>query len=668
MPRKTNVDQSINAHISPKALKESEVFYKHLANLSPEAVVVHSEGKVMYANPAAKKLFLFKSDKEFIGKPVMSFVHPDTVPLIKQRIERMLRKRKIAPFVEEKFINAKGEVIVAETKAVPFVFQGKPAILAILHDISARKKAEERQKHLTMISDTLGSSIDYKTTLHNIFHILVPALADYIRIVLLDEDRNTTEVVAYHKDPQKLQKVKDLYQSYKGKAHVSYGVDRLLASGKSEILERVTPEIIAQYKQYEKAIASLNLISYMGVPLKIHGRIIGALTFSSTSPERIYSKDDLRFAEEIARRIAFAIENARLYQRAQQTIATESRLAAIVASSDDGIVSKDLDGIIMSWNKGAEKIFGYSAEEIIGKSIRTIIPPELQQEEDTILSRIRQGKKIDHFQTTRVRKDGRRVDVSITVSPIRDHSGKVVGASKIARDITEEKRMQRQKDDFLSMASHELKTPITSMKIFIDLLGNELMNMQHEKSSYYLKRIHDQSNRLSELTNDLLDVSRIQTGKLSLNIEVFMLAELVEDTVEGLQGSTRKHVLRLKKKKGLTVAADRYRIYQVLVNLITNAVKYSPKGGDIIITVTKKGDKAVVSVQDFGIGIKKEQQEKIFDKLYQVTDPEEKTYPGLGLGLYISKDIIERHNGRIWVESTKGKGSTFSFAIPIAQT
>lgn len=222
MPSKTIVKQQQDGLISPQTLKESEVFYRHLAELSPEAVVVHSDGKIMYANPAAKKLFLFTSEKQYLGKPVMDFVHPDTVPLIKKRIEQMLSRRQVAPFVEEKFINAKGEIIIAETKAVPFVFQGRPAILAILHDISARKKAEERQNYLNVISGTLSSSIDYKTTLHNISQILVPALADYIRIVLLDDD-NTAEVVAYHRDPNKLQMVKDLYQSYKGNARAKIG-------------------------------------------------------------------------------------------------------------------------------------------------------------------------------------------------------------------------------------------------------------------------------------------------------------------------------------------------------------------------------------------------------------------------------------------------------------
>src|SRR6185312_2268390 len=164
--------------------------------------------------------------------------------------------------------------------------------------------------------------------------------------------------------------------------------------------------------------------------------------------------------------------------------------------------------------------------------------------------------------------------------------------------------------------------------------------------------------------NDLLDVSRIQTGKLRFNKEIFDISEVVKDTVEGLQASTKRYHIIIKSSGKHRVQADKYRVYQVLVNLITNAVKYSPKAMRIIVRVKKIKHNIVVSVKDFGIGIDQSEQHKIFEKLYQVTDPEEKTFPGLGLGLYISKQIIERHEGKIWVKSKKRKGATFFFCLP----
>jgi len=167
------------------------------------------------------------------------------------------------------------------------------------------------------------------------------------------------------------------------------------------------------------------------------------------------------------------------------------------------------------------------------------------------------------------------------------------------------------------------------------------------------------------LITDLLDISRIQTGKIRITKEPFSLFALVKETVEGIQGTTRIHTIITRQNYEKDIFADRYRIYQVLVNLLTNAIKYSPKGGTIVISTAKKQKEVVISVTDFGIGIDKKYQRKIFEKLYQVTDTKEKTFPGLGIGLFISREIIARHGGRLWVESKKGKGSTFFFTVPI---
>ncbi|CAN5128578.1 hypothetical protein BH09PAT2_BH09PAT2_01720 [soil metagenome] len=468
------------------------------------------------------------------------------------------------------------------------------------------------------------------------------------------------------------------------------------------------------------------------------------------------------------------------------------RLAAIVESSDDAIISKTLDGIITSWNNAATSLFGYTPAEAIGKHITMLIPPELRSEEEVIISKIRKGKRIQHYETIRVDKYKRLIPLSLTISPVKDNHGTIIGASKIARNIsdqikaaqalheseerlrlaldaskigvwdwdiiknkltwtnnvysihavspktfivtfenfaklihpedkqrteleiqnslkeqipfetefriitpsgqtrwlatratttyadgkpvrmlgatsniTQQKQLEQDKSDFLSMASHELKTPLTSMLMFIELLRKQIEPSTIEKAKYFTKRIHEQANRLTELTSDLLDVSRIETGKLHFNIESFPFDELIQETIEGIQPTTENHNIIMRNNPSMLVKGDRYRLYQVMVNLLTNAIKYSPKGGDIVVTVKKSKNTVTVSIQDFGIGIKKEAQERIFDRLYQVTDPEEKTYPGLGLGLYISKEIITRHNGRLWVESEKGQGSTFYFSLPI---
>src|SRR6266568_584436 len=301
-----------------------------------------------------------------------------------------------------------------------------------------------------------------------------------------------------------------------------------------------------------------------------------------------------------------------------------SRLAALVESSNDGIVGKTLDGIITSWNQAAERLFGYSASEAVGKPITIIIPPTLYQEEEDIIEKLGKGIRIQHYETVR-----------------------------------------RRKDEFISMASHELKTPITALKGFTQLLHRRFKSRGDEESLHFLARIDTQLNKLTKLISDLLDISKMQVGKLEYCMEVFDLDVLAQEIVESVQGTTQTHRLLLEKTAGIRILGDRDRIGQVLINLLTNAIKYSPDADRVIMQVAIDGENALVSVQDFGIGIAKAYQEKIFERFYQVSESEEKTYPGLGIGLYIVRQIIKRHQGHLWVQSRKGGGSIFSFSVPL---
>lgn len=345
------------------------------------------------------------------------------------------------------------------------------------------------------------------------------------------------------------------------------------------------------------------------------------------------------------------------------------RLQAIIQQLPVGVLITDGKGRLLERNKQLDKILGIKMPIglQLGRDTLTNIKingENIKPTESPLFHALTSGKPVVGEEMVYERKNGKKVFLRVSSTPIQNSKKHVIAAASIISDITQEKELNRQKDDFLSMASHELKTPITSLKMFIELLVKQKDTV---KATYYMRRISDQADRLKELTNDLLDVSRIQTGKLRFSKEVFNLSEVVRDTIEGLQGTTKKHELILKDGYKETVVGDRYRIYQVLVNLISNAMKYSSQGKKIIVRIKKEKNTVVVSVQDFGIGIDAEQQERIFDRLYQVTDPHEKTFPGLGLGLYISKEIIERHKGKMWVESEKGKGSTFSFSMPLRQ-
>lgn len=516
-------------------------------------------------------------------------------------------------------------------------------------------------------------------------------------------------------------------------------------------------------------------------------------------------------------------------------------LAAIVDSSYDAIISKDLHGYIVSWNKAAELIFGYEQAEVIGKHITILIPGERQSEEELIIENIQQGKKVEHFETVRIAKDGRLIDISLTISPIKDKEGNIIGASKIARDITFQKQIEKEraekahqlnlvnsvgksilaeldlesiiqkvtdattkicgaafgaffynkydrdgesymlytlsgvpkeafknfpmprntaifsktfsgegilrsddirkepnygknaphkgiptghlpvvsylavpvisqskvvigglffghpeparfkeehekwveavaiqaaiaidnaqlyaeikalnthKDEFISFASHELNTPLTTLKGYI-----QLANANPEMAGSVLPKMDKQADRLAAIISDLLDVSKIQNGKMSLNFDKASLKDIVSDSIESV--SQEKATIENNFEiDDVEVFVDAQKIGQVLINLLNNAIKYSPGDKSVVITTTRLGDQVQVSVKDQGIGIPSQDVSKIFNLFYRVTQSRDKPQ-GLGVGLFISQQIIEGHRGKIWVESTQGEGSTFYISFPI---
>ncbi|HEY8292447.1 MAG TPA: PAS domain S-box protein, partial [Thermomicrobiales bacterium] len=343
-----------------------------------------------------------------------------------------------------------------------------------------------------------------------------------------------------------------------------------------------------------------------------------------------------------------------------------ARLAAIVESSDDAIVSKDLNGVIASWNAGAERLFGYTAQEAIGKSVTMLIPPERHDEEPEILRRIRRGERVDHYETVRRRKDGTLLDISLLISPIMDSRGMIVGASKIARDITAQRALARQRDVFIGIASHELKTPVTSIKGYAQLLARRLRSTGDPLVTTMLGKLDAQIDRLTGLIGDLLDVTRIESGNLPFRPAPFELNALITEMIDEVQRTAGRHTIVADLAAPVTLVADRDRIGQVLTNLLTNAIKYSPQSDRVVVRTAHAGTDIAVAVQDFGVGIPKKDQPHIFERFYRVDADNRAGYSGLGLGLYIAAEFVARHGGAIRVESKEGEGTTVRFSLPLA--
>lgn len=349
-------------------------------------------------------------------------------------------------------------------------------------------------------------------------------------------------------------------------------------------------------------------------------------------------------------------------------------LAAIVESSDDAIISKNLNGTIMSWNAGAERIFGYSAEEAIGQPILMIIPPDRRNEEIEILDKLKRGERINHFQTVRVAKDGREIQLSITISPIHDESGKIIGASKVARDITEQKRMEarlkqtnRELEDIAHIASHDLKEPLRGLIMKASFLLEDYGDKLDEDGREELKSLVDLAHRSYHLINDLLNISR--AFKRQPAVDDVDPNAILADIERMLDERLRERNARIVLPEPLPrFRGDRQSFTEVFRNLITNAIVYNDKPEPLVevgfLKETLDGpnvEENVFYVKDNGIGIDKKLHDEIFRMFKRLVISKKYNESGTGVGLTLVKKIVERCGGRMWLESEPGKGSTFFF-------
>jgi PAS domain S-box-containing protein len=355
----------------------------------------------------------------------------------------------------------------------------------------------------------------------------------------------------------------------------------------------------------------------------------------------------------------------------------QALLGAIVESSEDAIVSKTLEGQILSWNAGAERIFGYTAEEAVGRPITLIIPQEREDEERSILELIGRGERVEHFETVRVSKQGKRLDISLTISPVRDAAGRIIAVSKIARDITERKQAEaalreadRRKEQFIALLAHELRNPLAPLRNSLNMLrlaGGDVSVIASARAM-----MERQLSHMVRLVDDLLDISRISQNKIELRRSRVQLADVVSSAVETARPliDAAGHELTVSlPERPIFLDADLTRLAQVFSNLLTNSANYTENGGRIWLTGERRDSDVVVSVRDTGVGIPAEDITRIFDMFSQVERNGERTIGGLGIGLALVKGLVEMHGGTVTVESGGADlGSTFTVKLPTLQS
>lgn len=377
---------------------------------------------------------------------------------------------------------------------------------------------------------------------------------------------------------------------------------------------------------------------------------------------------------------------------------TRSWLSAIIESSDDAIVGKDLDGIITSWNAGAEALFGYTAEEAVGQPVTMLIPENRLDEEPTVLGRIRRGEKVEHYETIRRRKDGTLVDISLSVSPILDSKGRVIGASKIARDITERRKAEealveadRRKTEFLAMLAHELRNPLAPILGSLEVLrrrANAVGTAGRSRGratdspaalepgkgvDMPLGVLQRQVGHMVRLVDDLLDVGRISHGKIDLRRERVELSSVVYHAVEAFRPVAERRNQQLSialPDEPVYANADPTRLAQIIGNLLSNAGKFTDRDGRIWLSARREAGTdapgVAIEVRDSGIGIAADQLTRVFDMFTQVDTSLDRSSTGLGIGLTLVKSLTELHGGRVEARSEGiGKGSEFIVHLPV---
>jgi PAS domain S-box-containing protein len=526
--------------------------------------------------------------------------------------------------------------------------------------LEAERAAQERLSFLGEASTLLASSLDYVDTLTRIAQLVVPRLADWCTVDMLADDGSIRRLATTHVDPEKARWAWDVSRRFPIDPDSEVGVPHVLHTGEPQFYPEIPEELLAAAAERQpglkEALDELGLSSAMIVPIAARGRTLGAISFVWAESGRRYTPADLELAGDLGRRAGIAVDNAQLYREAEE----RAQAARILASVGDGIVLIDTAGVVRYWNRAAEAITGLARSAVLDRPAVEAIPGW-----ETVAKLV--PVSLDPPAVPRAHSlplgVGER-ELWLSVSGVSVLDGTVYAF----RDLTEERALETLKTEFVSTVSHELRTPLAAIYGAAMTLGREEVAHDEEQSSMLLNVITNESDRLARTVNAILWASRLDSDALSPTIEECDAVRLARDVVDAQRTHLPGHLrLELVSESGLPpVAADPDKVRQVLTNLVDNAVKYSPDGGEVRVEVSGKGEHVRFAVHDEGLGIPHAEHRRIFDKFYRLDPDMTRGIGGTGLGLYICRELVRRMDGRIWVTSEPGRGSTFAFELPAA--
>jgi len=562
--------------------------------------------------------------------------------------------------------------------------------------------AERRFALLAEMGRELSSSLDSRVMLERLADLMVAELADYCLVDVFDEDGNIQRAAVAHRKLEGRELVLELQRRYPPNLGASTGAGLVLRTGEPVLTPEVTEEQIraaAQDEEHLRLLLRLGPRSSILVPLVAHGRVLGVLVLAITNGERRYDAGDLALAEELAARAAMAVENAQLFQQVQQTARrledsvaalreTNQTLSALIQACPLAVmVLRPEDATVQLWNPAAERIFGWTEEEILGRPMPAV-PEDRREEFQGILQSVVRGEPMQGVETRRLKKDGTVIDVGLWVAALPAPDGvRVLG---IVNDVTERQRLvaergqlaeelrlrveelaaaDRRKDEFLAMLAHELRNPLAAISNAGHVLDRR--SSGDPRSHELLAVIGRQIRHLSRLVDDLLDVSRFSRGKIELRREPIELRRALEGAVETARplAEQRRHELAVTlPDEPLWLEADLTRIEQIFANLLHNAAKFTEPGGHVSLGAERRGSEVVVTVRDDGAGISPTLLPHVFDLFVQEERSLARSQGGLGIGLTLVHNLVERHGGTIEAASDgPGRGSAFTVRLPVIE-
>jgi signal transduction histidine kinase/putative methionine-R-sulfoxide reductase with GAF domain len=527
----------------------------------------------------------------------------------------------------------------------------------------ARREAETAHAQIFFLaeaSDVFASSDDYAAAFERIAKLAVPTLADEVLIDIVGDDGRLARLAAEYSDPEKLDVIRELGRRYPLSSDAAFGPGAVVRSGEAQLASEFTDDLVdavAQDEEHARLIRSLGLRSFMAVPLVVDDRVVGAMTFIVSTSDRRYGPEDLAFAQELARRGSVAIEKAQLLAETEE----RARAALVLNHIGEGVFLVDRLGIVRLWNPAAEAITGIAAERIVGQPAAAAIfgwaplgdsvpigGPAGQAEIRPEMLPLDLGDR----------------EIWLLISGLTFPEGTVY----VFRDMTQERGLRELQTEFVATISHELRTPLAAVYGAAMTL-QQRPNLDSETRDQLLGVIYDEARQLSRIIDDVLWVSRLEIGRLEFAIEQLQPELIAESAVKAANVHLPASVsVELRVHPPLpSMAADPDKVRQVLANLLDNAVKYSPDGGRIQVSIEPNGHFVRFTVSDEGIGIPTSEQARIFEKFYRLDPNQTRGVGGTGLGLYISRELVGRMNGKMWVESRVGIGSTFYVELPLAQ-